>query len=119
MEELIARHQGRRQVSVRHKARSHPRRRALSWHSDFTVGGSNLKGAMGIQFDSGQRVSPALDPQRLPSSQSNETEQEIAHRSGAVGLQLDVGDKMHFNGEPHRKLRVAFGPFYILNGAEK
>lgn len=42
---------------------SRPRRRELSWFSAFTVGSSNLKWAKGIQFDNGQRVSPALNPQ--------------------------------------------------------
>jgi len=44
MEEFIARHQGRRQVSVWHKARSHPRRSELSWPSDFTVGAATWRG---------------------------------------------------------------------------
>lgn len=30
---------------------------------------------------------------------------------GPVGLRLDVGDEMYFNGGTHHNLRVAFGPY--------
>ena len=32
-------------------------------------------------------------------------------RLGPLGLRLDVGDEMYFNGGTHHNLRVAFGPF--------
>jgi len=32
-------------------------------------------------------------------------------RLGPLGLRLDVGDEMYFNGGTHHNLRIAFGPF--------
>ena len=32
-------------------------------------------------------------------------------RLGPVGLRLDAGDEMYFNGGTHHNLRIAFGPF--------
>jgi hypothetical protein len=32
-------------------------------------------------------------------------------RIGPVGLRLDIGDEMYFNGGAHNNLRVSFGPF--------
>jgi hypothetical protein len=31
---------------------------------------------------------------------------------GPVGLRLDVGDEVYFNGSAHNGIRVAFGPFF-------
>jgi hypothetical protein len=33
-------------------------------------------------------------------------------RVGPIGLRLDVGDEIYFNGGTHNNLRVAFGPYF-------